>query len=130
MYGCDNFCSYCIVPYVRGRERSRRPEVIIDEVKRMLDEGYKEITLLGQNVDSYRYENYDFAYILEQCAKIEGKFRLRFMTSHPKDFNTRIVDIVRSCDNICNNIHLPVQSGSNRILSLMTANTHENTISN
>ncbi len=119
MYGCDNFCSYCIVPYVRGRERSRRPEVIIDEVKRMLDEGYKEITLLGQNVDSYRYENYDFAYILEQCAKIEGKFRLRFMTSHPKDFNTRIVDIVRSCDNICNNIHLPVQSGSNRILSLM-----------
>lgn len=119
MYGCDNFCSYCIVPYVRGRERSREPQLIIDEVKSLVDKGYKEVTLLGQNVDSYRFENFDFAYILEQCARIEGKFRLRFMTSHPKDFNTNIVDIIRSNDNICNNIHLPVQSGSNRILKLM-----------
>jgi tRNA-2-methylthio-N6-dimethylallyladenosine synthase len=119
MYGCNNFCSYCIVPYVRGRERSREPKLIIDEVKSLVDSGYKEITLLGQNVDSYRFENYDFAYILEQCARIDTKFRLRFMTSHPKDFNTDIVDIIRSHDNICNNIHLPVQSGSNRILKLM-----------
>ncbi len=119
MYGCDNFCTYCIVPYVRGRERSRAPMLILDEVKMLLDQGYKEITLLGQNVDSYSYENYDFAYILSQCAKIDGKFRLRFMTSHPKDFNTKIIDIIRSSDNICNNIHLPVQSGSNRILQLM-----------
>jgi tRNA-2-methylthio-N6-dimethylallyladenosine synthase len=119
MYGCDNFCSYCIVPFVRGRERSREPSLIIDEVKRLVDNGYKEITLLGQNVDSYRFDTYNFAYILEQCARIESKFRLRFMTSHPKDFNTNIVDIIRSNDNICNNIHLPVQSGSNRILKLM-----------
>jgi tRNA-2-methylthio-N6-dimethylallyladenosine synthase len=119
IYGCNNFCTYCIVPYVRGRERSREPQSIIDEVKSLLDSGYKEITLLGQNVDSYKYENYDFGYLLEQMTKIEGKFRLRFMTSHPKDFNKNIVDIVRSCDNICNYIHLPVQSGSNRILKLM-----------
>lgn len=119
MYGCNNFCSYCIVPYVRGRERSRKPNLIIDEVKMLLDQGYKEITLLGQNVDSYSYGNYDFAYILEQCARIEGKFRLRFMSSHPKDFSPKIIDIIRNNDNICNNIHLPVQSGSDRILHLM-----------
>lgn len=119
MYGCNNFCSYCIVPYVRGRERSRKPEIILDEVKSMLDSGYKEITLLGQNVDSYRYENYNFGYLLEQIARIDAKFRLRFMTSHPKDFNTDIIDIINSSSNICNNIHLPVQSGSDRILKLM-----------
>ncbi|MFA6867152.1 MAG: radical SAM protein, partial [Clostridia bacterium] len=78
IYGCDNFCSYCIVPFVRGRERSRKPELIIDEVRSCLDSGYKEVTLLGQNVDSYSYENYDFCYLLEQIAKIDGKFRLRF----------------------------------------------------
>lgn len=119
MYGCNNFCTYCIVPYVRGRERSRSPFLILDEVKRLLDDGYKEITLLGQNVDSYSYENYDFAFLLEQISKINGKFRLRFMTSHPKDFNSRVIDIIKDSSNICNNIHLPVQSGSNRILKLM-----------
>lgn len=119
MYGCNNFCTYCIVPYVRGRERSRSPFLILDEVKRLLDDGYKELTLLGQNVDSYSYENYDFAFLLEQISKISGKFRLRFMTSHPKDFNSRVIDIIKDCPNICNNIHLPVQSGSNRILKLM-----------
>lgn len=123
MYGCNNFCTYCIVPYVRGRERSRKPQLVIDDVNRLLDEGYKEITLLGQNVDSYKYETddklYNFAYLLENIAKIDGKFRLRFMTSHPKDFDSNIIDIIKSCDNICNNIHLPVQAGSNRILKLM-----------
>lgn len=119
MYGCDNFCSYCIVPYVRGRERSRNIDDITDEIKSLLDEGYKEITLLGQNVDSYRYEKYRFADILERIAKTEGKFRIRFMSSHPKDFNSRVIDVIKSCPNICNNIHLPVQSGSDRILALM-----------
>lgn len=119
MFGCNNFCSYCIVPFVRGRERSRKPQNIFDEVNKCLDEGYKEITLLGQNVDSYSYENFDFCYLLENLSKIKGKFRLRFMTSHPKDFNKNVVDIIRSSPNICNNIHLPVQSGSNRILELM-----------
>jgi len=119
MYGCNNFCTYCIVPYVRGRERSRRPDLIIDEIKSLLDEGYKEITLLGQNVDSYDYNGTKFKDILAEVAKMEGKFRLRFMTSHPKDFDGEVIDIIRSCDNICNNVHLPVQSGSNRILDLM-----------
>ena len=122
MYGCNNFCTYCIVPHVRGRERSRKPQLVIDDVKRLIDEGYKEITLLGQNVDSYSYvaeKEYNFAYLLENIAKIDSKFRLRFMTSHPKDFDSHVIDIINSSDNICNNIHLPVQSGSNRILELM-----------
>lgn len=122
MYGCNNFCTYCIVPHVRGRERSRKPQLVIDDVKRLIDEGYKEITLLGQNVDSYSYvaeKEYNFAYLLENIAKIDSKFRLRFMTSHPKDFDSHVIDIINSSDNICNNIHLPVQSGSNRILKLM-----------
>lgn len=119
MYGCNNFCTYCIVPYVRGRERSRRPDLILDEIKGLLDEGYKEITLLGQNVDSYDYEGVRFKDILSEVAKIDGKFRIRFMTSHPKDFDSEVIDIIRSCENICNNVHLPVQSGSNRILGLM-----------
>ena len=118
MYGCNNFCTYCIVPYVRGRERSRKKSDIIDDVKRVLDEGYKEITLLGQNVDSYGsdLESGRFSDILSEIAKMEGKFRLRFMTSHPKDFNSEVIDIIASCDNICNNIHLPVQSGSSKVL--------------
>ncbi len=123
MYGCNNFCTYCIVPYVRGRERSRKPSLIIDDVKRLIDNGYKEITLLGQNVDSYKYvtetKEYNFVAILEEIAKIDAKFRLRFMTSHPKDFHSGVIDIIKSCDNICNNIHLPVQAGSDRILKLM-----------
>ena len=119
MYGCNNFCTYCIVPYVRGRERSRAPEAILSEVKMLLSEGYKEITLLGQNVDSYRYENDDFASLLEKTAQFDGKYRIRFMTSHPKDFNSKVIDVVKAYPNICSNIHLPVQSGSNRILKLM-----------
>ena len=119
MYGCNNFCTYCIVPYVRGRERSRSPIAIMDEIKKLLDNGYKEITLLGQNVDSYSYENNDFCTLLEQIAKLNGKFRVRFMTSHPKDFNSKVIEVIKSSSNICNNIHLPVQSGSNRILQMM-----------
>ncbi|MDR3263609.1 MAG: tRNA (N6-isopentenyl adenosine(37)-C2)-methylthiotransferase MiaB [Clostridiales bacterium] len=119
MYGCNNFCSYCIVPYVRGREISRPPREIINEIKFLLDEGYKEITLLGQNVNSYLCEGYNFARLLSDISKIDKKFRLRFMTSHPKDFNKEIIDIIKSSENICNHIHLPVQSGSDRILKLM-----------
>ena len=119
MYGCNNFCTYCIVPYVRGRERSREPSAIINEAKSLLAQGYKEITLLGQNVDSYSYDGYVFADILEKIAELDGKFRVRFMTSHPKDFNSRVIDVIRSHDTICNNIHLPIQSGSDRVLKLM-----------
>lgn len=122
MYGCNNFCTYCIVPYVRGRERSRKPEAIIEEVKSLLDEGYKEITLLGQNVNSYMpYEDksWDFKRLLSVLGNLPYKFRLRFMTSHPKDFDESVIDVIKNCDNICNNIHIPVQSGSDAILKSM-----------
>ena len=123
MYGCNNFCTYCIVPYVRGRERSRTKEAIKDEFMRLVDEGYPEITLLGQNVNSYGKDLYDgeygFADLLEELAKTDGKRRIRFMTSHPKDFNRKLIDVIAEYPNICNNIHLPVQSGSNKILKLM-----------
>ena len=122
MYGCNNFCTYCIVPYVRGRERSRTLVNVMDEFKRLIDEGYKEVTLLGQNVNSYGKDlgmKNGFARLLEEIAKINGDFRVRFMTSHPKDFNEEIADVIASSKNICNNIHLPVQSGSDKILKLM-----------
>lgn len=122
MYGCNNFCSYCIVPYVRGRERSRKPENIINEVKKLVDEGYKEITLLGQNVNSYGSDGtvgVTFAQLLDQVASIEGKFRVRFMTSHPKDFNEDVVKVMKKHRKICRLVHLPVQSGSNTVLQAM-----------
>ncbi|MBE5739962.1 MAG: tRNA (N6-isopentenyl adenosine(37)-C2)-methylthiotransferase MiaB [Clostridiales bacterium] len=122
MYGCNNFCSYCIVPYVRGRERSRKPENIINEVKGLVAEGYKEITLLGQNVNSYGTDGttgMSFAQLLDAVASIEGKFRVRFMTSHPKDFNEEVVKVMKKHDKICKLVHLPVQSGSNAILQAM-----------
>ena len=122
MYGCNNFCSYCIVPYVRGRERSRKPEYIIEEVKSLVKEGYKEITLLGQNVNSYGTDgntNMSFAQLLDEIASIEGEFRLRFMTSHPKDFNEDVVKVMAKHRKICRLVHLPVQSGSNAVLSTM-----------
>ena len=121
-YGCNNFCTYCIVPYVRGRERSRRAEVILDEVESLVKEGYKEITLLGQNVNSYNSDGQggmSFPELLDRCARIEGKFRLRFMTSHPKDFTKELALVMRKHDKICNLLHLPVQAGSDRILTLM-----------
>ncbi len=121
-YGCNNFCSYCIVPYVRGRERSRKPQYIIDEVKKLVAEGYKEITLLGQNVNSYGADGstgMTFAQLLDAVASIEGKFRVRFMTSHPKDFNEEVVRVMEKHPKICRLVHLPVQSGSNEILQAM-----------
>lgn len=120
-YGCDKFCSYCIVPYTRGRERSRRKEDILCEVKKLITQGYIEITLLGQNVNSYGkdlYDDYDFSNLLEDVAKT-GVKRLRFLTSHPWDFNEKMIDIIAKYDNIMKYIHLPVQSGSDNILRLM-----------
>ena len=121
-YGCNNFCAYCIVPYVRGRERSRRAEVILEEVESLVREGYKEITLLGQNVNSYNSDGQggmSFPELLDRCARIEGKFRLRFMTSHPKDFTKELALVMQKHEKICNLLHLPVQAGSDRILTLM-----------
>lgn len=120
MYGCNNFCSYCIVPYVRGRERSRRAGDIIDEVRRVVqDEGFTEVTLLGQNVNSYNDGGMRFPELLRRVNEIEGLKRLRFMTSHPKDLSHELVLAMAECDKVCEHIHLPVQSGSNRILELM-----------
>ncbi|MGN0805241.1 MAG: tRNA (N6-isopentenyl adenosine(37)-C2)-methylthiotransferase MiaB [Candidatus Coproplasma sp.] len=120
-YGCNNFCSYCIVPYVRGRERSRKSENIISEVKALVAEGYKEITLLGQNVNSYGNgtDEIPFYKLLEQVANIEGKFRVRFMTSHPKDFSEELAKVMANNPKICKCLHLPVQSGSDSILRAM-----------
>lgn len=122
-YGCNNFCTYCIVPYVRGRERSRDMKSIISECEKLIKDGYKEITLLGQNVNSYGNdvpdENVNFANLLREVAKIDGKFRIRFMTSQPKDLTEDVVKAIRDNDKICNNIHLPIQAGSNSVLKNM-----------
>ena len=121
-YGCNNFCSYCIVPYVRGRERSRLADNVVKEVESLVKEGYKEITLLGQNVNSYGHDLSDgssFAGLLDEIGKIEGKFRLRFMSNHPKDLTKDVVEAVKRNPHACKAIHLPVQSGSDRILALM-----------
>lgn len=122
MYGCDNFCSYCVVPYVRGRERSRNSSYILNEAKSILNEGYKDITLLGQNVNSYGKnldEGINFAELLGKVDNIEGDFWLRFMTSHPKDATKELIDTMANGKHICHHLHLPFQSGSNRILKLM-----------
>ena len=122
MYGCNNFCTYCIVPYVRGRERSRKPEDILKEIRELVAQGYKEITLLGQNVNSYGKgleEEVDFAKLLRMINEIEGLERVRFMTSHPKDLTHDVIMAIKECDKLCEQIHLPVQSGSNSILKKM-----------
>ena len=122
MYGCNNFCSYCIVPYVRGRERSRRPEDILRECRELIAQGYKEITLLGQNVNSYGKDlglGIDFADLLASVAELEGDFRLRFMTSHPKDASFKLFDTIAKYDKICKQFHLPFQSGNDRVLKEM-----------
>lgn len=122
MYGCDNFCSYCIVPYVRGRERSRKSENIIKEFKTLLDEGYKDITLLGQNVNSYGKgleENVNFPELLRRLDEFDGEYKIRFMTSHPKDATKELFDTIAGSRHIAHHVHLPVQCGSNRILGLM-----------
>lgn len=120
-YGCNNFCTYCIVPYVRGRERSRIPEEIINECKDLVSAGYKEITLLGQNVNSYGHDlgNTNFSALLREIDKIEGNFRLRFMTNHPKDFSEELIKTLSECKKTTKNVHLPVQAGSDRVLKLM-----------
>ncbi len=122
MYGCNNFCSYCIVPYVRGCERSRLREEIIAEVESLAKEGYRDITLLGQNVNSYGkdlYEDYAFADLLAELSKIEGDFKLKFMTSHPKDASDKLIEVMRDNPKIARHFHLPLQSGSDRVLSDM-----------
>jgi tRNA-2-methylthio-N6-dimethylallyladenosine synthase len=122
MYGCNNFCTYCIVPYVRGRERSREAVDIENEIKDMVSKGYKEITLLGQNVNSYgmgQGEDISFAKLLERLDNIEGLERIRFMTSHPKDLSDEVINTIANSKKICEHIHLPVQSGSSNILKKM-----------
>lgn len=120
MYGCNNFCSYCIVPYVRGRERSRDPEHILREVQGLLAKGYREITLLGQNVNSYApADGTSFPQLLRRICEGQGKFRLRFMTSNPKDFGEELIAAIADLPQACNLVHLPVQAGSDRILKLM-----------
>lgn len=124
MRGCNNFCSYCIVPYTRGRERSREPESILGELADLKTKGFKEVTLLGQNVNSYRYERadgtvVDFPALLALVAQAAGEMRVRFTTSHPKDMSDETLHVIAAWPNLCHHIHLPVQSGSNRILKLM-----------
>ena len=132
MYGCNNFCTYCIVPYVRGRERSRRPDDIIAEVRELVEQGYKDITLLGQNVNSYGKdaksddgEIYDFADLLADIDKIEGDYYIRFMTSHPKDASNKLIDVIAESKHVAHQFHLPMQSGSDSILKAM--NRHYDT---
>ncbi len=118
MYGCNNFCTYCVVPYARGHERSRKREDVVAEIKGLVDKGYKDITLLGQNVNSYN-GGCDFAELISECASFGGEYRMRFMTSHPKDASSELIDAISQNDNIAKHFHLPVQSGSSRILKLM-----------
>ncbi len=122
MYGCNNFCSYCIVPYVRGRERSRKPEAVVAEVRELVAAGYKDITLLGQNVNSWGRDlglNCDFADLLAELDRIEGDYVLRFMTSHPKDASRKLIDVMASSRHVAHQFHLPMQSGSDEILRRM-----------
>lgn len=121
-YGCNNFCTYCIVPYTRGRERSREPEDIISEIENLAIDGCKEVTLLGQNVNSYGKtfkKDYTFTYLLKDINEIKGIDRIRFMTSHPKDISDELINSFGKLDRLCNHLHLPIQSGSNRILKAM-----------
>ncbi|MDD4100965.1 MAG: tRNA (N6-isopentenyl adenosine(37)-C2)-methylthiotransferase MiaB [Candidatus Cloacimonetes bacterium] len=119
MRGCNNFCTYCIVPYVRGRERSRPYQEIVNDVRRAVDMGLKDITLLGQNVNSYSWQDISFPKLLRAINDIEGLYRLRFITSHPKDFSDELIEAMRDCDKICEHIHLPLQSGDTETLSRM-----------
>ncbi|HCW74508.1 MAG TPA: tRNA (N6-isopentenyl adenosine(37)-C2)-methylthiotransferase MiaB [Clostridiaceae bacterium] len=125
MYGCNNFCTFCVVPYVRGRERSRKPEDILNEIRTLVAKGYKEVTLLGQNVNSYGLnleEDVSFAGLLRMVNEVEGLERIRFMTSHPKDLHSDVILAVAECDKVVEQVHLPVQSGSNSLLRKMNRN--------
>lgn len=119
MRGCNNFCTYCVVPYTRGRERSRSPQTILHEVEQLLNDGYKEVTLLGQNVNSYQWEDMTFAKLMAAVAEVSPDLRVRFATSHPKDISDKLLETIARYDNICKYIHLPVQSGSNEVLKRM-----------
>jgi len=122
MYGCNNFCSYCIVPYVRGRERSRRPEKVLEEIRALAEDGCREITLLGQNVNSYGNDaefDMDFADLLSEVCRIDGIWRVRFMTSHPKDISDKLIDTIAREPKVCHSLHLPFQAGNNRVLGEM-----------
>jgi len=122
MYGCDNFCAYCVVPYTRGRERSRPGDDVYREIKTLAEQGSKEVTLLGQNVNSYGKnleENIDFPGLLEKIHDIDGIERIRFVTSHPRDLSERLIEVMRDLPKICEHIHLPLQAGSDRVLKLM-----------
>ena len=119
MFGCNNFCTYCIVPYTRGREKSRRPEAILAEVRELVEDGVKEIMLLGQNVNSYDGDGTSFAKLLKMINEIDGLERIRFMTSNPKDLSDELIEAFTVCDKLCHNLHLPIQSGSNRVLKRM-----------
>lgn len=122
MYGCNNFCSYCIVPYVRGRERSRDPKAVLEEVRTMAQQGFKEIMLLGQNVNSYGKDlgvQFDFADLLKSLDQVENLSRIRYMTSHPRDFTDKLIETIKDSTKVCEHFHLPIQSGSNRILKKM-----------
>ncbi|MCG3156805.1 MAG: tRNA-2-methylthio-N(6)-dimethylallyladenosine synthase [bacterium] len=122
MRGCDNFCTFCVVPYTRGRERSREPRNIVAEAERIAAEGFKQVTLLGQNVNSYRYEQYDFADLLQMVAEVEGLQRLRFTSPHPKDFPRKLLHTMAAHPKLCKHIHLPLQAGSNAVLERMNRN--------
>jgi tRNA-2-methylthio-N6-dimethylallyladenosine synthase len=119
MRGCDKFCTFCVVPYTRGRERSRSLDSVVDEIKQLSERGFKEVTLLGQNVNSYSDNQFDFADLLAACAQVNRSVRIRFTTSNPQDLSDKLLYTIAEHPNICNYIHLPVQSGSNRILELM-----------
>jgi len=122
MRGCDKFCAFCVVPFTRGRERSRDIKTITDEIKQLSERGFKEVTLLGQNVNSYKFNDHDFADLLAEAAAVDRSIRIRFTTSHPWDLSDKLLYTIAENQNICKYIHLPVQSGSNRILELMNRN--------
>lgn len=119
MRGCDNFCTFCVVPYTRGRERSRSPKNVVDEARRLAGEGYRQITLLGQNVNSYRYEDESFADLLSAVSEVEGIERIRFTSPHPKDFPRPLLKVIAENDKVCKQIHLPLQAGNTRVLEMM-----------
>ncbi|MCB0285875.1 MAG: MiaB/RimO family radical SAM methylthiotransferase, partial [Calditrichaeota bacterium] len=119
MRGCDNFCTFCVVPYTRGRERSRSPQNVVDEAKRLAEQGFRQITLLGQNVNSYKFEGNDFAYLLEKVSEVEGIERIRFTSPHPKDFPRPLLKVIAENPKLCKQIHLPLQAGNDRVLEMM-----------